>query len=417
MLRYRPTRFHVVLLLGVLALLYAMATGFAIYYRLSYALGIALIVTYVWGIISLRGLEVHVRRQLGYREVGGVFVTQISVTNTSAPKPILEVSELTTFSGSPGGRAIGLGTHATHTWTNRVVARRRGVFTIGPLQITAADPFGMFRHHRKFETVQQVVVYPATIPIPLFALPRRGSPGEGTYRRPTASTSPTVSSVRQYVPTDTLGRIHWPTTARIGNLMVKQFDQDTGSDVWIVLDLHKEAQAGTDAESTEEYGVTIAASIARHFLDSGLFVGLFAYGTEPLYVPPSRGYGHQDRIMQALALVKAEGDSPLPEVLEDGRRHGLDQSSVVIITPSVDPGWPTSASWLFHHGTQVTTVLIDPSSFGGVGDIESVGNKLAAGGVRTYTVQQGQALDEAMANPMYAPTFTLTSRYRPEVPA
>jgi uncharacterized protein (DUF58 family) len=416
-MRYRPTRFHVVLLLLTLVLLYAMSTGFTIYYRLSYSLGIALIVTYVWGIISLRGLEVRVQRQLGYREVGGVFVTQISVTNTSTPKPILEISDLTTFPDPPGGQAIGMGTHATHSWTNRVIARRRGVFTIGPIQITATDPFGMFRHHRKFATVQQVVVYPATVPLPLFALPRRGSPGEGTFRRPTASTSPTTSSVRKYMPTDTLGHIHWPTTARTGKLMVKQFDQDAGSNVWIVLDLHKEAQAGMGVESTEEYGVTIAASIARHFLDSGLFVGMFAYGTEPLYVPPSRGYGHEDRIMQSLALVKAEGNSPLAEVLEDGRTHGLDQSSVVIITPSIDPGWPASASWLFHHGAQVTTVLIDPSSFGGTGDIEPVGNRLASGGVRTYSVRQGQPLGDAMAQPMFAPTFTLTSRYKPEVPA
>ena len=132
-MRYRPTRFHIVLLLVALAFLYAMATGFAIYYRLGYALGFALVATYVWGIISLRGLEVRIQRQLGNREVGGTFVTQISVTNTAAPKPILEISELTTFTGSPGGRAIGMGTHATHTWTNRITAHRRGVFTIGPI--------------------------------------------------------------------------------------------------------------------------------------------------------------------------------------------------------------------------------------------------------------------------------------------
>lgn len=416
-MRYRPTRFHIVLLLVVLALLYAMATGFAIYYRLSYTLGIALIGTYVWGAISFRGLEVRIQRQLGYREVGGVFTTQISVTNTAAPKPFLEVSELTTFPGSPGGRLVSLGTHATHSWTNRILARRRGAFTIGPIQITAADPFGMFRHHRRFETAQQVVVYPATVPLPLFSLPRRGSPGEGVYRRSTANTSPTVSSVREYVPTDTLSRIHWPTTVRTGHLMVKQFEQDTGSDVWIVLDLHQAVQAGTDPESTEEYGVTVAASLARHFLDSGLLVGLFAYGAEPLYLAPSRGYGHQDRIMQTLALVKAEGRSPLAEVLENGRKHGLDQSSVVVITPSIDPRWPESASWLFHHGAQVTTVLLDPSSFGGTGEIEPVGNRLAAGGVRTYAIRRDQPLAEAMARPMYAPTFSVASRYVPEVPA
>ena len=119
--------------------------------------------------------------------------------------------------------------------------------------------------------------------------------------------------------------------------------------------------------------------------------------------------------MQALALVKAEGESPLAEVLEDGRRHGLDQSSIIIITPSVDPRWPASASWLFHHGAQVTTVLIDPSSFGGAGDIEPVGEHLSKGGVRTYIARQGQPLGDAMARPMFLPTGTLTPRNKPEV--
>ena len=416
-MHYRPTRFQIVLLLIVLALSYAMATGFAIYYSLSYSLGLAVVVTYIWGIVSLRGLEVRVQRRLGIREVGGTFISQISVTNTATPKPLLEISELTSISSSSPGRAIGLATHATHSWINRIPARRRGVFTIGPIQITSTDPFGMFRHSKQFETVQQVLVYPAVVPLPLFSFPKSGSPGEGRFRRPTASTSPIVSGVREYVPTDTMGRIHWLSTVRTGQLMVKQIDQDTGSDVWIVLDLQEGVQKGVDAESTEEYCVTLAASIARHFLDSGLFVGLFAYGTEPLYVPPNRGYGHQDRIMQELALVKAEGRSPLAEVLEDGRRHGLDQSSIVIITPSVDPGWPASASWLFHHGAQVTTVLIDPRSFGGAGDIEPVGERLSAGGVRTYIVQQGQPLGDAMARPMFAPTATLTPRYKPEVSA
>lgn len=121
--------------------------------------------------------------------------------------------------------------------------------------------------------------------------------------------------------------------------------------------------------------------------------------------------------MQTLALVKAEGRSPLAEVLENGRKHGLDQSSVVVITPSIDPRWPESASWLFHHGAQVTTVLLDPSSFGGTGEIEPVGNRLAAGGVRTYAIRRDQPLAEAMARPMYAPTFSVASRYVPEVPA
>lgn len=416
-MKYRPTRFHVVLLLLVMAFSYAMATGFVVYYQVSYALVLALIGTYIWGMVGLWGLDIRVQRRLGYREVGGNFLTQISVTNSSGPKPMLVVQEHTTFPGPNGGRVINLSTHSTEMWANRIVASRRGDYTIGPIMVTSADPFGIFRHQKQFGTEQQVIVYPATVPLPLFSLPRRGSPGEGERRSPFASTSPMVTSVREYLPSDTFGRIHWPSTARTGQLMVKQFEQDTGSDVWLVLDLHHSVQAGEGDDSTEEYGVTIAASMAHRLLDSGLAVGLFAYGQEPIHEQPGRGYAHQDRIHRALATARAAGNMPLESALEEGRHLGLDQSTMVIITPSVDPKWPEAASWLFRHGSQVSTVLLDPASFGGEGEISAVADRLATGGVRTYAVRKGDSLSQALARPMYLPSGRLLTPRKTEVAA
>lgn len=414
-MRYRPTRFHVILLLLTLSLAYAMATGFAVYYQVGYALIIALIGTYVWGRVGLWGLEVRVQRRLGYREVGGAFLSQISVTNTAGPKPMLVVQEQTTFPGPDGGRVINLGTHSTEMWANRIVAARRGSYTIGPITVTSADPFGIFRHRRQFSPAQQAVVYPARVPLPLFTLPRRGSPGEGERRSPFASTSPMVTSVREYLPTDTFGRIHWPTTARIRKLMVKQFEQDTGSDVWLVLDLHARVQAGEGDESTEEYGVTVAASMAHRLLDSGLAVGLFAYGAEPVHEMPGRGYAHQDRLLRTLATARATGSVPLESALEEGRHLGLDQSAMIIITPSIDPQWPEAASWLFRHGSQVSAVLLDPASFGGEGEIAPVADRLATGGVRTYAVRKGDGLARALSRPLYQPTGRLLAQQKTEV--
>ncbi|MCY4624163.1 MAG: DUF58 domain-containing protein [Chloroflexi bacterium] len=414
---YRPTRFQVVLLLLALSVLYAMATGFTVYYRVGYALVLALAGTYVWGKVGLWGLDVRVQRRLGYREVGGNFVSQISVTNSAGPKPLLVVQEHTTFPGPGGGRVINLSTHSTEMWANRIIATRRGDYIIGPITVSSSDPLGIFRHRRTFGTAQQVMVYPATVPLPLFALPRRGSPGEGERRSPFSSTSPMVTSVREYLPSDTFGRIHWPSTARTGQLMVKQFEQDTGSDVWLVLDLHRNVQAGEGDDSTEEYGVTIAASLAHRLLDSGLAVGLFAFGEEPIHMLPGRGYAHQDRIFRSLATARAMGGRPLESALEEGRRLGLDQSTMVIITPSVDPRWPEAANWLFRHGSQVSTVLLDPASFGGEGEVPAVADRLASGGVRTYAVRKGDALSQALARPLYLPSGRILTPRKTEAPA
>ena len=414
---YRPTRFHVILLLLTLSFLYALATGFTVYYQVSYALILALIGTYIWGKVGLWGLDVRVQRRLGYREVGGNFVSQISVTNSAGPKPMLVVQEQTTFPGPKGGRVINLSTHSTEMWANRIAASRRGDYIIGPITVTSADPFGIFRHRRTFGTAQQVMVYPATVPLPLFALPRRGSPGEGERRSPFSTTSPMVTSVREYLPTDTFGRIHWPTTARTGQLMVKQFEQDTGSDVWLVLDLHRNVHAGEGDESTEEYGVTIAASLAHRLLDSGLAVGLFAFGEEPIHLLPGRGYAHQDRMFRTLATARALGRQPLESALEEGRHLGLDQSTIVIITPSVDPMWPEATTWLYRHGSQVNTVLLDAASFGGEGEVSAVADRLATGGVRTYAVRKGDSLSQALARPLYLPSGRILAPRKTEVTA
>ena len=98
-MRYRPSRFQVVLLLLVLSLLYAMATGFVVYYQVSYALILALVGTYIWGAVGLWGLDVRVQRRLGYREVGGNFVSQISVTNSSGPSRCLSCRRRPPFPG------------------------------------------------------------------------------------------------------------------------------------------------------------------------------------------------------------------------------------------------------------------------------------------------------------------------------
>jgi uncharacterized protein (DUF58 family) len=199
--------------------------------------------------------------------------------------------------------------------------------------------------------------------------------------------------------------------------MVKQFEQDTGSDVWLVLDLDKRVQVGEGDESTEEYIVTIAASMAHRLLDSGLAVGLFAYGEEPLHELPGRGYAHQDRILRSLATVRAGGERPLESALEEGRHLGLDQSTMVIITPCVDPKWPEAATWLFRHGAQVSTVLLDPASFGGEGELAPAADRLATGGVRTYAVRKGDSLSQALARPLYLPSGRLLAPTKKEAAA
>src|SRR4029078_3852886 len=89
----------------------------------------------------------------------------------------------------------------------------------------------------------------------------------------TTYVTPNASGVRNYEPGDSFNRIHWPSTARTGQLMVKLFELDPASDIWIILHLYKAAPVGEGDEGTEEFSVQIAASIARYFLVANRSVG------------------------------------------------------------------------------------------------------------------------------------------------
>src|SRR5439155_18439398 len=138
----------------------------------------------------------------------------------------------------------------------------------------------------------------------------------------------------EYYPGDSYNRIHWRSTARLGRLMVKTFEMDPTSNVWILLDLHKDVRHGAGDDSTEEYGVRIAASLAYHFVRNNRMLGLMMYGAETVIEDPARG-GHQyGRILEALALASAEGRLPLSNILQDeGRRFGR-HTTLIVITPS-----------------------------------------------------------------------------------
>ena len=129
--------------------------------------------------------------------------------------------------------------------------------------------------------------------------------------------TPNVSSVRDYRPGDAFNRIHWPTSARTNRLMVREFELDPTADVWIVLDLNADVHAGSGLESTEEYAVTAAASLARHLLDQGRAVGLVS---QTATLPADRGPRQVERILEVLALVRASSPLTLAALLSAPRR-------------------------------------------------------------------------------------------------
>jgi len=375
------------------SLVIAFANGFWLMSRLANVTLVAIPAAYVWAWFNLRWLDVRVERPPDRLQVGNDFEERITVMNRSwVSKLWLEVEDPSDLPGHRARRVISLGPRQRRSWRTISRCTRRGRYTVGPLRITSGDLFGVFRRSRRFGEAQHVLVYPRAVELTNFEAPPALLPGEGRLRKPAHYITPNASGVREYEPGDSFNRIHWRTTARTGDLMVKLFELDPASDVWVVLDLHGPAQAGAGDDGTEEHAVRIAASIARYFLLANRSVGFLAYGSAFHVETPERGLSQYTRILEALALAQARGDAPFAGLLgREGRRFGR-HTTVIAITPSADESWVVSLQLLGGRGVKRAAVLLEPRTFGGEESALLVYSALAAAGVLTYLVKRSDDL-------------------------
>lgn len=401
MSRIRSTRNRTVPLIGLLFILcvvFAFATGFWLLFRLAYILLAATPLCYLWARFNVSGLEVEVERVIDRAQVGQYAEERISVRNRSRlPKVWLEVEDPSALPEYHPGRVITLGGHGRKTWRARTLLRRRGVYPIGPVTVTSGDPFGLFRMSRSYGHAASVIVYPGFIDLPHFTVPPANLPGEGRFRKRTHYVTPNAAGVRDYEYGDSLNRIDWKSTARMGKLMVKMFELDPASDIWIVMDLQGSVQAGAVDESTEEYAVKIAASVARFFLNANRNVGYMAFGERLDLIEVERGGQQMTHILEALATARASGDVPIGDLLNvEGRRFGR-HTTLVVITASTKQDWVMSLLMLTQRGVKAAVVLLEASTFGGREGSLMVVSSLAAADIWTYLVKQGDDLSNTLA--------------------
>lgn len=383
----------------VVALVCGFATGFWLLFRLAYVVVVAVPLSYLWARLNLWGLDVTVERRVDRLQEGQSTEDRITVRNRSwVYKLWLEVDDPSELPGRAVKRVVALGPWRSRSWRVSTVCTRRGLYSLGPPTVITGDPFGLFRLTRRFGYRQRILVYPRAIELPNFYVPPANLPGEGRFRRRTHYVTPNASGVRQYQYGDSFNRIHWPTTARTNELMVKLFELDPASDIWVILDLEEKVHAGGGDDSTEEYAVRIAASVARYFLMANRSVGYLGLGRTFDLEDAERGAQHYMRILEHLALACAEGESPLADLLTaESRRFGR-HTTVVVITPSTSEDWVLSLQSLAQRGVKVAAILLEPSTFGSADNSLLVFGALAAGDVYTYLVKRSDDLVQALGS-------------------
>jgi uncharacterized protein (DUF58 family) len=199
----------------------------------------------------------------------------------------------------------------------------RGKFEVGPLQLRVADSFGLVEISRSFSTRTDFVVTPMVYPLARTMISRAwANEGDGRSRL-TASVGEDDVIPRAYRDGDDMRRVHWRSTARYGELMVRREEQRRRNRATVFLDARMSAHLGSGPNSSFEFAVSAAASVGVHLAQEGLIGRLITHDGTSL----GAGMAFEDMLLDSLAVVKpARGRD-----LSDGIRELRSGAAGVIV--------------------------------------------------------------------------------------
>jgi len=410
--------------------------GAVFYVRLLYLGALLLLLAWFLTVLSMRGIKVERRARSHRAAVGDVFEEFFEISNDSRFTTFwLEIYNQTEIPFAAGSRVLTLlRRRQTRSYTARTWLTNRGGFALGPTTIATGDPFGIFRATRQFPAVQNLIVFPMLFPVHDFLSPPGLLPGGKAIKRKSIDITPHASGVREYIPGDPLKRIHWPTSTRRNQLMVKEFEQDPQAEVWLFLDTHKNVHVSKPADqeaappvddlfllrrnkvklppSTLEYSISITASLAHYFIEQRRSVGL-VMATENSYkvIPAERSERQEGKILESLAFTRSESTVVLPNLVTAQIGQLPQGSSAILVTPIVWPELLLAVDSLQRRNLRPLVVLLMARTFGGRQSNENLVISLTERNIPVCPVYCDADLSEVLSS-FSANTFSQESSWR-----
>ncbi|WP_214108204.1 DUF58 domain-containing protein [Acrocarpospora catenulata] len=230
----------------------------------------------------------------------------------------------------------------------------RGRYSIGPLAVRITDPFGLVELARTFTVTDTLVVTPQVVPLPPVRLSGEFTGGGDSRTRSVAAAGDDDVAPREYRQGDDLRRVHWRSTARYGELMVRREEQQWQSRGALLLDTRRPAHRGEGPRSSFEVAVSAAASIGVHLAAEGLGLRLVTdQGPQHL---TETGVSHS--LLDTLAVVRQSAARRLDLGLAALRQGGGD-GLIVAVLGAIDPEEAQALARLRHGHTTGVAVLLD----------------------------------------------------------
>jgi uncharacterized protein (DUF58 family) len=197
----------------------------------------------------------------------------------------------------------------------RLHPRRRGRYVLPGLGVARTDPFGLARSRAVWLPEQVVLAYPRYFTFEELPLPmgRRYQPG-GIPLASQVGESLEFVGTREYREGDPLRKIHWPSSARLGKPVVKEYQEEYFSRIALVLDTFLPPRPRPRERERFEAAVSLLASVAEHFSRSDEVVDILAAGPDLYEVSTGRSLGYLDNVLDVLACLEPSLAPPFETV-------------------------------------------------------------------------------------------------------
>jgi uncharacterized protein (DUF58 family) len=380
---------------GVLTLLLGLATyaiawlfGAKALYPVATGLVLATIAARTW--VWLGAAPIVLQRRAGkgaLLEGGDVWVTLEARSEAGMPLPSITITERIARLGeraTPLQRS-GAGYRGTYV-LERVP---RGRYVVEEVRATIDDPFGLARSEVELAAGGSLLVYPRLVVLDRLFSESGSHAQDGRrllLRRPSGFD---LHSVREYEQGESLRKVHWPTTARRGQLMVKELEDAPRDEIAVLLD----AEASTVAEESFDELVRAAGSILRSHASHGRRAVLAINSSRRPTVRVSSLDGDWIAALGLLAAAEPDGMRPVVELLARDSGPASRALETVVVTASLSGALATRLVQRFLAGQGVSVVWIDAPSYAGrPTKIEPELLRLQAAGIAVAVVRRGDSL-------------------------
>lgn len=242
---------------------------------------------------------------------------------------------------------------------------KRGRYKIGPFRVKIFDPLGLFYLKKEIPIYSFLTVYPSifkvnNLPFILGHLaPRFGDQTtriSGEYEE--------FYGIREYQQEDGWRRIHWRSSARTSELMVKHFEQSSQWNAMLILDCCESNNVGMGRDNTFEYSIKIIASLAKHLMYKNASFGFMASSKEPVNIHISKGKNHFYKILDELAVIDTDSQKSIHSLLAKYQWLIPESSSLIIVSNKFDPGLLKFLNYLkIQKNVGIIPVVLNSDSF------------------------------------------------------